>query len=317
LASTFPSTVSSRKDARPAISVVVVSYNTPRTLERCLVSLAGQAAEEILVIDCSDDDPAAALRPRFPSIEFHHSDRKLTIPELRRMGMQASRGEIVALIESWMTPCAGWVEAMREAHRRRPLDAAAGGPIAFACQGERPAPLAWADYFSEYGDYVPGEAGGDTIAATDRISGANCSYKRWALDVCRDLVDGGAWEPLIHQRLRDHGHTLSRVAGAKVCYFRPARLGQLVRQRFCYGREHGAEVQRGRGLGWRFARVLAAPVVPLVMLGRLWIRMPPRSGMLVPLLGATVGLLALYAAWALGEAAGIALGSRLDGPRIF
>jgi glycosyltransferase involved in cell wall biosynthesis len=291
------------------VSVVVVSYNTPRTLEQCLASLSRQPAAEILVMDCSDTDPGVSLGARFPAVQFRHFDGRLSIPQLRREGIHAAKGEIVALTESWMEPCAGWVESLIEAHREYADVPAVGGPIAFPCAGAAASRLEWADYFSEYGEHIPGAAGGREVSTTERISGANCSYKRWAIEECRDLVDQAAWEPLIHERLLKRGHELKRAAGARVCYERPARLAELLRRRFRHGRGHGAERSRGQSGIERIARGGAAPLVPWVMLGRLRRGLPRTPGLRRRFWEATGWILALNAAWALGEAAGTWFGT--------
>jgi hypothetical protein len=295
----------------PTVSVVVVSYNTPRTLEKCLASLSNQPAAEILVMDCSDCDPAGSVGARFPAVKFRHFAEKLSIPELRREGIQAASGEIVALTESWIEPSPGWVASLCEAHRRHPDAAAVGGPVAFPCDGAfpfdgaGPSRLAWADYFSEYGAYIPDPGNGRGVASVESVSGANCSYKRWALEECRDLIDQAVWEPVIHARLRGRGHEITWAAAARVGYQRPARLAELLRRRFTHGRGHGAA--RGRGKPWigRLARGVAAPLVPWVLLWRLWRGLPGGApGLRGRLLAATGWILVLNSAWALGEADG-------------
>jgi hypothetical protein len=304
---------------RPTVSVVVVSYNTPRRLEKCLASLSRQPAAEILVMDCSDANPGALLAAKFPAVEFRHFAEKLSIPELRREGIRASKGDVVALTESWMEPCPVWVQSLSEAHRRYPDVPAVGGPIAFPCEGAQggaaagvgssthgvaPALLEWADYFSEYGEHVPGPGDTREVLPAGSLSGANCSYKRWAIETCRDLVDQAAWEPLIHERLLAAGHELKRAAAARVCYQKPAVLGDLLRQRFHYGRGHGAGRTLGRPRIERLARGVAAPLVPWVLLGRLWRGLPQTPGLRGRVLAASGWILALNSAWALGEAAG-------------
>ncbi len=300
----------------PTVSVVVVSYNTPGALEKCLASLCRQPASEILVIDCSDRDPGAALAVKFPRVAFRHSCEKRSIPEMRREGIQASSGEIVALTESWMEPCPGWVESLGAAHRNEPAAAVVGGPIGFPAGGPTASRLEWADYFSEYGACVPRHGDVREVLTVDEISGANVSYKRWALEVCHDLIDDAAWEPQIHGRLRERGHELRSAAAALVRYRRPAPLGQLLRQRFYYGRGHGAA--RGQGKPWveRLARGVAAPLVSWVLLARLSRRLPRTPGLRARFLQAAPWILVLLGAWALGEAAGSWFGTAREDPAI-
>lgn len=255
-------------------------------------------------MDCSDVDPGVSLAAQFPGVEFRHFAEKSSAPELRREGIHAAKGDVVALTESWMEPCEGWVETLREAHWVHADVPAVGGPIAFPYGGARATRLEWADYFSEYGEHIPGQAGDRDLATVERISGANCSYKRWALEECRDLIEQAAWEPRIHERLRERGHELKRAAGAWVCYQRPAGLGHLLRQRFQHGRGHAAEQRRRRTGIERLARGAAAPLVPWVMTWRVWRGLPPVAGLRGRFCGAAGWTLALNTAWALGEAVG-------------
>ena len=255
-------------------------------------------------MDCSDRDPGASLGARFPAVEFRHFAQELSIPEMRREGIYASTGEIVALTESWMEPCPGWVESLREVHRMFPGVAALGGSIAFPCDDTAASRIEWADYFSEYGEHIPDPEDVRDVSPAETISGANCCYTRWALEECGDLVDRAVWEPTIHERLRERGHELRRAGAAWVCYQRPARLGELLKRRFCHGRGHG--VERLRGAPWivRVARGAAAPLVPWVLLWRQWRGLPRTQGLRRRFLAALGWTLALNAAWALGEAAG-------------
>ena len=207
-----------------------------------------------------------------------------------------------------MEPSPGWVKALCEAHRERPDDAVVGGPIAFPRPGEKPTRLEWADYLSEYGEQIPAadsrSQGLSANSSPEKLSGANCSYKRWALDACEDLISEGAWETAIHQRLAGQGFGLSRAPGAYVCYYKPGHWRELIDQRFHYGRDHGAERLREAGWARRLAQVSAAPLVPWLLLGRLWRRAPAGSDIRGQVLAAAGWLLALYGAWALGEAVG-------------
>lgn len=255
-------------------------------------------------MDSSDGDPGVSLAARFPAVKFRHFSKKRSIPELRREGIHAAKGDVVALTESWMEPCGGWIEALREAHREHAGVPVVGGPVAFPCSGVSVSRLEWADYFSEYGEHVPGREGGAELSTAERISGANCSYKRWALEECRDLIEQGAWEPRIHERLQQRGHELKRAAGARVCYHRPAALGPLLGERFQHGRGHAVEQRPERSAIERIARGAAAPLVPWVLLTRVWRGLPTSDGLRGRFLSAAGWILALNAAWALGEAAG-------------
>lgn len=201
-----------------------------------------------------------------------------------------------------MEPCPDWVESLRAAHRAFPGAAVVGGPIDFDSGGA--GRIEWADYFSEYGEHVGRPTGSREVTRADRVSGANCSYKRWALEECRDLIEQAAWETPIHERLLQRGHEIRRAEAARVHYRRPSPVGELLRRRFEHGRGHAAERLSRATWVARLARGAAAPLVPAVLVWRLWRGLPPAGGLRRPFLAALGWILALTGAWALGEAAG-------------
>ena len=304
------------RSPQPTVSVVVVSYNSPLTLELCLASLSQQRVREVLVVDCSDRDPAAALGGRFPQVRFRHLEHKSAIPQMRWEGIRESCGEIVAITESWMVPCGDWVAALEECHRRHPSAAVVGGPVGFPLGGQTASALAWADYLSEYGHYLPLPQG-TSEADCGELPGPNCSYKRGALDECHELWAQGAWEPFVHAALKQKGYRLLYAGRALVRYHRPVTAGQALRQRYHYGRGFAAERSRGSPLARRMLRAALAPAVPPLMLVRLWRVLSRQPGSRRRLREALGWLLALYSAWAWGECCGYLFGPGSSRDRVF
>ena len=217
---------------QPTVSVVVASYNSWESLEQCLSSLAGQQTVEVIVADCSDSDHTPALAARFPSVKFRHFNHRMSIPQLRWAGVSQSTGEIVALTECWMVPSPGWVAALRETHVKHPADPAVGGPVDFPPRGQSAPLFLWADYFSDHIQYMPPADDG----YRDELPGHNCSYRRWVFDEFSDLIERGAWDPLIHRRLKNRGYHLRFAGRAVVHYCGHLPRRKILSQRFHYGR---------------------------------------------------------------------------------
>lgn len=304
--------VKTRQPPRPpSVSVIVVSFNRPKLLERCLAALEGQDAVETIVVDASDEDPAGGLRERFEAVTFVHFKEPRSIPELRWEGARRSRGDVIAHLESTMEPSAGWVEALQAAHR----DGSAGvvgGPVAFDGGPENSA-FQWADFFHEYGRHMAPK--GDGFAK--ELTGANCSYRRSVIEECLDLLEDGAWEGPIHERIRLQGGELWRASGAAVFYRGEARLGTLVQQRFHYGRWHAGERRRAISVPERLTRALLFPLVPLVLHWRLWKSLEGKPEARLRSLGCVVWLWFSHSLWAVGEARGYLFGSGSSRGRIF
>ncbi len=248
----------------PTVSVVVVSFNQPELLERCLTALEGQGAAEIIVVDASDEDPGPQLTQRFEAVTFVHFDEPRSIPQLRWEGVRRACGDVIAQLESTMEPAAGWVEALRAAHRDGPAGVV-GGPVAFQA-GPDSSAFRWADFFYEYGRHMAPKSDG----FAKELTGANCSYRRSAIEECLDLLEDGAWEGPIHDRLRQQGGELWRASGAAAFYRGEPRFPTLIRQRFHYGRWHAGERRKAMSLPGCVMRAALVAFVPFVLYWRLW-----------------------------------------------
>ncbi len=295
----------------PTLSVVVVSFNQPRLLERCLTALEGQGAAEIIVVDASDEDPAPALTERFEAVTFVHFDEPRSIPQLRWEGVRRTCGDIIAQLESTMEPAAGWGEALRAAHRDGPANVV-GGPVAFQT-GPQTSAFQWADFFYEYGRHMAPKSDG----FAKELTGANCSYRRSAIEECLDLLEDGAWEGPIHDRLRQQGGELWRASGAVVFYGGEPSFGTLIRQRFHYGRWHAGERRKATSLPERILRAALFPLVPFALHWRLWKSLDGKPEARLQSLRGVAWLWLSYSLWATGEAFGYLCGSGSSRGRIF
>src|SRR5262245_28530075 len=97
-----------------SVSVVVASGAGGEFLFRCLASLRDQVREagaELVVIDRMGDATRQRIAREFPEARVlaAPSDHRATIPELRRIGFEAARGEIVAVLEEHCTAPPGWL----------------------------------------------------------------------------------------------------------------------------------------------------------------------------------------------------------------
>lgn len=294
----------------PRLSVIVASYNAPATLERCLASLADQleAADEVIVADCSTEDPRAHFSRDFSNVRFLRFDQRLTIPELRREAVKCAQGEILALTEARVVPSNVWAAALCEAHTTHPKASAVGGPIDHTASSTFDAAV----FFCEYGLHMPPTGDGETA----QLSGANLSYKRWAVDLCRDLIEAAAWEPFLHKRLAEHGHRLLRAGRAVVCYRNSLTAAQFLRQRFHYGRWFAAARVDGDGPLRRFFYAAFSPLLPLRLTFRLG-RLAVERGRGRSFLRALPWIVLFQTVWSAGEFCGYLLGKGTSDRQIF
>lgn len=109
--------------ARPLVSVIIPNWNGAHHLPTCLESLRRQeyAPLEVLVVDnASTDDSRALLAKDYPEV------RLIALPQNRgftgacNAGIEAARGEIVALLNNDTEVEPGWVTALVDAFERHP-----------------------------------------------------------------------------------------------------------------------------------------------------------------------------------------------------
>ncbi|MBI3698043.1 MAG: glycosyltransferase [Acidobacteria bacterium] len=293
------------------ISVIVVSYNSPATLEKCLESLAAQLSEpdEVIVADCSDEDPRAGFRRQIPSVRFLRFSERRSIPELRREAIKVSRGEILLLTEGRLVPSYDWAAALLQAHQTHPQAPAVGGPI----DSNPHSAFDAAVFFCEYGRHLPPAGDGEC----EELSGGNLSYKRWALDLCWDLVEAGAWEPFLHRRLEQHGHRLRRSGQALVCYHNSLSVSQFFRQRFHYGRWFAAARVEAPGSLKRLVYAAFCPLLPWLLTWRLARLVVERRNHRLDFLRALPWILFFQYVWSAGEFCGYLAGKGASDREVF
>jgi hypothetical protein len=146
---------------------------------------------------------------------------------------------------------------------------------------------------------MPPLEGGPVI----EIAGDNASYKRRALDRYRDAWREGFWEPDVHAEIRREGGLLQLEPRIVVRHRHSFDVSSFLSNRFSHGRQYGRSQGESLGKGARIARALGAPLVPVVMAGRVAraVLRGRHAGQFVRALP-LIGL--FYASWAAGEAAG-------------
>jgi len=87
---------------RPAVSVVVASYNSARTLGPCLDSLnrLNYPDYEVILVDDGSTDDTATVACAFPAVRYFRHERNLGLSVARNTGIAAARGEVVAFTDA-------------------------------------------------------------------------------------------------------------------------------------------------------------------------------------------------------------------------
>jgi len=89
---------------RPALSVIIVNWNTIGLLRDCLQSLfASQSADalEIVVVDnASTDDSVGMIKRKFPAVRLIENTQNVGFARANNQGLAASQGRYVLLLNS-------------------------------------------------------------------------------------------------------------------------------------------------------------------------------------------------------------------------
>jgi glycosyltransferase involved in cell wall biosynthesis len=120
------------------ISVVVLTFDSARTVGACLDSLAAQRLPpaEVIVVDDASTDATLAVVEAFragatlPVRILHNGSRNIS--RGRNIGMAAAGNRLVAFLDSdaWADP--GWTEGVVDAFRAQPGTAVVGGGVVAA-----------------------------------------------------------------------------------------------------------------------------------------------------------------------------------------
>ena len=277
-------------------SVIIAAWPDLNGLIDCLGSLASQqdAATEVLVVGLATF--SAEIRVRFPWVHWLQGSPNMLVPHLWSIGLNSSRGRIVAITTARFVPARDWLKNIYEAHQRLASPGIGGAidpPRGHSAKG-------WAIYFLRYSSYLKYTR----EQIVDEIAGENASYKRDSLATHREVIADGFWEPDFHRLLRAEGKTLSLVPEIRVTQGTAFGVWCFCRQRFQHGQHFGRMRLRGSSAPVRIARVLTSPLIPAVLLAKIFGRVVANRRYFGRLSFSLPLLLVFVVAWTLGEVFG-------------
>jgi len=216
----------------PRVSVVVCSYNSERTMEPCLASLAAldYSDYEVIVVNDGSTDRTLAIAEGFPFCRIISQPNK-GLSVARNVGAEAATGEIVAYTDSDCVADPDWLTYLVAKMETGNL-AACGGPN-FPPPEDSLVPAA-----------VAVSPGGPTHVlisdeVAEHIAGCNMAFRRDA------LMALGGFDPIyraagddvdICWRFQDAGHAIGFSAAAVVWHFRRNTVRAYINQQRGYGK---------------------------------------------------------------------------------
>lgn len=172
------------------LSIIIVSYNTREHLERCLASLrapAPAAAHEIVVVDNASSDGSADAARRHAGVTVLDAGANLGFSAANNLGIRASQGANLLLLNSDTLVPAGAVDRLLAALEAHP-EATVVGPRLVGTNGR--AELSFGDMISPLAEFrqkrlMRGLAQGDamTIARVERMTRER-AWPDWVSGAC-------------------------------------------------------------------------------------------------------------------------------------
>ena len=287
----------------PLLSVVVPSVNGWQDLEGCLAALDRERdslALEVLVPERCGAVVRAAVAQRYPWVRLLPVTVATSIPRMRALAFASARAPTVAVIEDHVLVPAGWARQMVAA-RSDGVRVVGGGIV----NGATRRTVDWAAFLCEYSHLLapltPGPA--------EWLTGNNTAYERTLLEECREVVEAGRWEDVLHEAFRLRGVELWSRPDIVAQHKKHYRVGEYLSQRYLYARAYAGDRVQGMSLGRRLAYGLSAFGLPPVLLARIVSRIW-RSGAHRAELARSLPLLGVFVtAWGLGEVAGAWFGA--------
>lgn len=303
------------KETELTLTILLAVVGGKESARRCLTALYPQVnfvdAEIIVPFDKWSHD-VGSLAAEFPEVRFHFiedlglaasaniSAHQHRLYDRRRaVGLQLSRGRIIALTEDHAQPAEDWCRQILLAHQQ-PY-AVIGGAI----ENGVDLPLNRALYYCDFGRYgrpfKSGEVG--------YVSDINVAYKRQALLAVCDVWREAYHETTVHWALRALGVKLFLDERMLVYQHRPPlTLGQVMRERIAWGRVF-AETRANELSGWRrFMFAAGTILLPPLLLVRVIRHMRRQQRNLREMASVLPLALLLAVGWSLGELIGYLMG---------
>ncbi len=305
----------------PVLSVIIIVIDGATALRRCLEALRAQKEAPPLDIIVPFDEAIAEigdLRADFPETNFvdlgtapgggfSNAFEEHNRLDLRRArGLDAATGDLIAMIEDRGWPRDDWARAMVNLHATHPHPAIGG-----AVENASPNMLMGAVFKCDFARSEPPFETGESEFLTD----INICYKRASLLAIRNLWAERYHEVTVNWGLQTDGATLLRTQEPIVVMERqPRSLGDLLKERFHWGRVFGrvrvANAPRINGVAW----AAFTPILPFVLLARIFRLHREKGRSLIGFFNEAPALLLLLTCWSLGEFSGYIEGAIFGAP---
>lgn len=293
-----------------SLSIVVVPLIGGTALHRNLQSLLPYHDDCVVVFGRNRGD-AEIWQMRFPSVRFIVCEEH-SVPMRRRKGIEASQGEVIALLEDNSVPDPAWYGGLCSAFQNHRV-AAAGGPVRISqALKSRFQALACVEYWrfnpDDFQRLAVAPSGDNGILPVSHLPGNNFAYRREALLQVLKETDIGIIEHKINGRLQKRGFLTVLSTGMSVTYSAEDRYNSQLHVRMQHGRLFAGQRVERFGWGTRSFWFMMSLFLPALLISRAirgMVRMVKPSVWLKVLFWICL----MEGAWAVGESIGYIAGS--------
>lgn len=213
------------------VSVIIASYNSRTTIEKCLFSLENQKSSEkfeVIVVDSSEDGTANIVAQQFPKVRLFVFPNRKFPGDARNLGVSKSNGEILAFTDADCITTKNWISEIIKAHQNQyPL---IGGAID---NGNPQSYVGWGFYFSEFSQWMPNSPAGPMVV----IPTGCLTMKRWAFDKYGPFLEGTyCSDAVFNWRAVKDGYKPLFVPYIKVSHINFTSLSGFLKRKFVRGK---------------------------------------------------------------------------------
>ena len=264
------------------LSIVIPTYNAHEWIEQCIDSIRlhapGHPYELIVVDDQSTDDTAAIVRDKFPGVRLFRNERNLGFGKTVNIGLRASVGEHILVLnnDTWMHAGAldamiGYLDDHPDTGIVGPKVLSGNGSLQQQCRRRIPTPMAALLYLTgvakmfpknpKVAGYLMTAADETQTTEVDAVSGACLLVRREVVDT----IHGFDEEYYLYGEDMDFCWR-TKLAGWKVVYDPAATITHFGGQGGTGKKRVYATIEWHRAM-WIFYRKHRAPRVGILERG--------------------------------------------------
>jgi hypothetical protein len=273
---------------------------------RCLTALSSQmnpAEMEIAVVYHDKAGDISFLKEKFPLVQFYRATGLLTQAKMITLGINHTRGALVALTVDHCTVEKDWCARIVEAHEG-PY-AAVGGGLEKGDQADTA--VNWAVHLYDYCSYGYYQSPVRRGSARE-LSDCNVSYKRTVLNAMQDRWSDGFNVPLVNRTLLAAGETLWFSPELLVYQHRSINFRPAASIAFRRGRAFASARVRRFGPRQRLVYTLLCPLLPVKQIGKLIVNTLPKKIHINAVMRAFPFVVLFATLWSWGEFLGLLAG---------